>query len=205
MRLSDCVVRNRGARKPSPRGRGWLRSSRVRGYDLYREMVCCSIEARVRPSGLLGAGNIGCAPDLGHYPIEPFLHLFIGEAQLDITVTFNRRAPGFISLDLIEMMLAVELNGQAEVKTTEVRDESGDRNLPAKLQSAKFAVAQLLPKHVFGRRASRAQPPCNVDRAFSHGMQFEHRPLRSQPLTRLLRSHPLPLGEGLRPACEVKR
>ncbi len=231
MSLLEGVVLNRGARKPSPRGRGWLRSSRVRGYDdcclsdaarpsaqysnpspaasggtlSLWERVERLLKARIRLSRLLRTGNVDCALDFGHHPVEPFLHLIIGKPQFDKAMAFNRHTARFVSPGLIEMMLAIELDREAEIEATEIRDESGDRHLPTEFQSIELAVAQLLPKHVLGRGASCTQLSSDTDGAFDRRGQFDCQLRRSQPLTRLLRSHPLPQGEGLRSGWEVKR
>ena len=85
---------------------------------------------------------------------------------------------------------------EAEFVAAEVWEKTGDGRLATKLQSFKTPTAQLTPKQVFGRRASGAQTPCNLAWLLCHGRKSVAQIQRSQPLTRRLRRHPLPLGEG---------
>src|SRR5208283_1781408 len=105
-------------------------------------------------------------------PVEAFFHFVVSEPQLDKAMCFNKGPTHHISFDLIEMLFAINLDRQAEVVATKVCDEAGDRHLSAEFQSVEPAVAQLLPKHVFGRRAAGTQTSCNRGQSSSHHMQF---------------------------------
>ena len=165
---------------PSPKGRGLARS----------------LEAGMRRPRRMCTRDIRGSADFFDDPVEPFLNFVVGEAKLDEPVTFNDLAAGGIACDLIAMLLAVEFNRQPETIATEVRDVISDWALSAEFQSIKLPVAELSPKHVFGRRALGPQTPCNPGQSVRHAAQFERRNSRPQPLTRRLRRHPLPLGEG---------
>jgi hypothetical protein len=54
-----------------------------------------------------------------------------------------------------------------------------------------------LPKHILRQRALSPQTPRTPDWSFRHDRQSGRHGLRSQPLTRRLRRHPLPQGERL--------
>jgi hypothetical protein len=199
---------------PSPNGRGFARPDvgvpfqQERSQPLTRrpqEMGWArSFEAREWGSRRLRPSDIGRPTYFLDNPIKPFLHFVVGEAKLDEAMPLDQVPACLISFNPIEMMFAVHFDRQSEIMTTKVSDKSGDRHLSAKFQSIEPAVAKLLPKNIFGRRAPGTQTSCNRDQFFSHAFQFAHRDRRSQPLTRHLRWHPLPLGEGWA-RSEVKR
>ncbi|QXX74417.1 hypothetical protein MHY1_01229 [Methylovirgula sp. HY1] len=161
-------------------------------------------ETRMRRSRRVRTRNISSTPNFFDHPIESLLDLVIGETKLNEAVTFNNLAPGSIAPDLITMLLAVEFDRQSKVMATEIRDEITNWTLPTKLQSIEPAVTKLSPQHVLSRRAVGPQTSCYPYQSVRHARQFDRRNLRSQPLTRRLRRHPLPLGEGGHHA-EVKR
>lgn len=162
-----------------------------------------SLEAGMRRPRRMCTSNIHSSADFLDDPIEPLLDFVIGEPKLDEAVTFDDPTTRGVANDLITMLLAIEFDRQSEIIATEVRDEISDWALPTKFQSVEPPIAKLSPKHVFARRAVSPQTPCNPGQSVHHSAQFEHRNSRSQPLTRRLRRHPLPWGEGAH--TKVKR
>jgi len=114
---------------------------------------------KARMSGLhrSSASHIRSAPDFLDDPIEPLFNLIIGETEFYEAMDFDQLSPCEVTLDLIEVLPAIKLDGDAEIVATEVSDETGDRNLPSKFVPIKPAVSQLLPQHVFGGRALRTK------------------------------------------------
>jgi hypothetical protein len=155
---------------PSPKGRGFSRS----------------LETGMRRSWRMRTCDIRHSKNFFDDPIEPFFHFVIGEAELDETMQFDQSPACVVLRNLFEMLLAIDLDHQPEVVTAKVCDEAGDRHLSAKFQPVEPAVAQLLPKNIFARRAPGAQTPCDRDRCFGHQVQFAHPRWRSQYLFRHL-------------------
>ncbi len=166
---------------PSPSGRGLARSP----------------VARKRRPWYARASNIGSATDFFDHPIQPFLHFVVDEAKLDETVALDGCGARGIVLDLSEMLLTIEFDGEAQIIATEIRDKPRKRCLPPKLQSVEPMVSKLPPKQVFGRGAVSPQTTRDCDQPFDHAPQSDRRWRTSQPLTRRLRRYPLPPGEGL--------
>jgi len=122
-----------------------------------------SLEARQGRSRRAGARNIRCAKDFLQHPVQSLLHFVIGEAQLQIAVTFDRGAAGGVGKRLIRMMPAVEFDRERKAEAAEIDDVAIDRNLAPKLQTAESTAAQLSPKRLFGGRAVAAQTTRDVD------------------------------------------
>ncbi len=173
-----------GVRVPSPMGRGWPRSGRARGCGAGRSRgakpprlfplnpvlrtnplpmgegcraLPASIEAWRRRSRLPRSRNVRHAEDFLQHPVEPFLHLVIGEAEFEITVGLDRRASLRVGERLFGVMLPVEFDRQAEVVAAEIDDIAGDRRLPAKLQPVETRCAKFSPQECFGRGAFLAE------------------------------------------------
>jgi hypothetical protein len=145
-----------------------------------------SLETGMRRSWRMRTCDIRHSKNFFDDPIEPFFHFVIGEAELDETMQFDQSPACVVLRNLFEMLLAIDLDHQPEVVTAKVCDEAGDRHLSAKFQPVEPAVAQLLPKNIFARRAPGAQTPCDRDRCFGHQVQFAHPRWRSQYLFRHL-------------------
>jgi len=158
--------------------------------------LASSLISRIRRPRSTRPRDISRASNFFDNPVEPFLYFVIGEAKLDESMAFYKFAPRFIALDLIVMMFAVDLDRQAEVIATEIHDEAGDGHLPAKFHSVQPMRTKLLPENIFRRSALSAQTPRKCRRSLGHHSQFGWQPESSQPLTRRLRRHPLPPGEG---------
>jgi hypothetical protein len=173
---------------PSPNGRGFARP-RV-GVPFQQERLQSlsrrprSLEAGEWGSRRLRSSDIGRPTYFLDNPIKPFLHFVVGEAKLVEAMPLDQVPACLISFNLIEMLFAVHFDRQSEIMTTKVSDKSGDRHLSAKFQSIEPAVAKLLPKNIFGRRAPGTQTSCNRDQSFSHPIQIARRNRRPQPLTR---------------------
>jgi hypothetical protein len=161
--------------------------------------------------GSIGAGKrrprgscpryIRCSSYFLDDPIEPFFHFVVGEAKFEEPMSFDQRASRGILLDLFQMLLAIDLDRQTEVVAAEIGDEARNRRLPSEFQAIEPTPTKLLPKQILGRRALPAQASGNRGQAGRHAVSFAVDRRRSQPLTRPLRGHPLPLGEGLEPIC----
>ncbi len=156
-----------------------------------------SFEARMRRPLWTCAGDVDRLSNLFDDPIEPFLHLVIREANFNIAVSFDQLSACCVPFKLIEMMLAVDFDRQPKIEATKIRDKSCDGYLPTEFQSIESAATELLPSQIFGRRALCAKASRDADQTFGHRRQFGYQSGRSQPVTRLLRSHPLPQGEDL--------
>jgi hypothetical protein len=167
------------------------------GEGLLTWPVILSFVSRKRRPWGARASDVGSAANFFDDPVKPFLQFVIGETKLNETVALDRRAARGIALHLAEMMFAIEFDRQAKIVAAEIGDESSDRDLSTEFQSIELTTAKLLPKHVLGRSAVGPQTPRNFDSPFRHAPQSDHQRLRSQPLTRRLRRHPLPQGEGL--------
>jgi hypothetical protein len=195
-----------------PRGAG-----RMRGYDFSEltEIVTphppppaapspttgrgfvCSIDARKRWSRRARPRDIDRTANFFDHPVESLLHLVIGEAEFNEPMTFDGATARSIMFRLLDVMFAIKFNRQTKIVAAEVHDKARDRHLSAKFKPVQTAVAKLPPQHIFGRCAANTQVPRDLSETSAHIVKLERRGQRSQPLTRLLRSHPLPLGEGL--------
>jgi len=163
----------------SPLGRGWPRRGRERGYGFDRLRAPArprsfpltpvlrtdplplgegnanlfSVEAGKGRSRRARARNIGSAQNLLQHPVQSFFHVVVGEAQLQITMTFDQSAALGVGQRLVRVMFPVELDCQAEAVTAEVGDMAGDRDLTAKLESVESRSAQFAPENVFSAGA----------------------------------------------------
>ena len=172
----------RGA-QPSPLGRGWSRSGRVRGYaadrfnppsgprsfpltpDLRSDPLPLgkgatnpkSVEAGQGRSRRARTSEIRGAKNFLQHPIQSFFHLVIREAQFQITLTFDRSAARGVRKRLIRMMAAIEFYGETEAIAAEVCDISRNRNLPSKLEPMETRGAQFAPENFLGTRALAPQ------------------------------------------------
>lgn len=179
---------------PSPTGRGLGRL----------------FKTRIRRTHWTRPRDVRNATNFFHHPVKAFLDFFVAKPKLDEAVTFNGGASLCIALGLIEMLFAIHFDRQSEIETAKICDKSVNRHLAAKFEPVAAAITKLLPKQVFGRRASCPQASRNSGQPVGHAMKCEDNFSRSQPLTRRpqpsLRRlhklacvrHPLPLGEGQR-------
>lgn len=179
-----------------------LISSHQTARPLLPSMIDSFISRKRRPRRRR-ASDVRCSANFLDHPIEPFLHFVIGESKLDESVALNKFSTRQVAHYAFLVLSAVQFNRQTKIVATEVGDETGNWHLPAEFQSVEPPPPELLPKHVFGGGALFAQTPCNLDQSFGHPMEIGRRLPTSQPLTRRLRRHPLPQGEGWR--WEVKR
>ncbi|MCQ4188748.1 hypothetical protein, partial [Methylocystis suflitae] len=116
-----------------------------------------SVEAGQGRSRRLCASNIGGAKDFLQHPIQSFFHVVVGEAQFQITMTFDRSAARGVRKRLICMMAAIEFYGESEAVAAEVSDISRNRNLTAKLEPMETRSAQFAPEKSLGTRAIAPQ------------------------------------------------
>jgi hypothetical protein len=144
----------------------------------------------------VSARNVGCAFYLHQNPVEAFRYILVVKAQFKETVPFDRPPALAIALFLFNVLFAIEFDGQADVEATEVDNEAGDRDLPAKFQSVDTAIAQLRPQNFLSRGLPSAQGSREFCEAVRHKVEFPRQASKLQPLTRRLRRHPLPSGEG---------
>jgi hypothetical protein len=161
------------------------------------------VEAKDGRTHLIAAGRIEHAPDFLDDPIEPGAHVVIGEADLQVARGLDPFTPGGVKVRLLGVMDAIELDGEPGGFTGEIDDVAGDRDLPTEFPAVEPAIAELLPQQVLrgcplGTQAARG---CLDESRHSGvpGMRWREYADSSTPhtLTRLLRSHPLPQGEGL--------
>src|SRR6476661_8652638 len=96
-------------------------------------------------------GEVDGAVDFLHHPIETFVDLGVGEADLQISARFDNISPLPISFHLFGVMHAIQLDRQAQIDAGEVRDEAVDGNLPPEFEALAASAAQLLPE-AFQRR-----------------------------------------------------
>ena len=203
-----------GDARPSPGGRGWSRSDRVRGSGLPQDRNpsprCCaatlSLWERVKPRYSLHARkriarrprtrDVRGAQDFPHDPVQPRLHLVVGEPQFEIAVPLDRVASFAVGDRPQRMMWAVDLDREAEGKAGEIGDESCNRNLTAEFQAREPRTAQNVPQRVFRRGGCAAQFSRDGRQAVGHEVEDRVLRRRLQPLTRSLRDHPLRMGEG---------
>jgi|GEM_PF-2942413 len=116
-----------------------------------------SVETKQRRSRRLCASNIGGPKDFLQHPIQSFFHVIVGEAQFQITVTFDRSAARGVGKRLIGMMAAIEFDGESEAAAAEVCDISRNRSLTAKLVPMETRGAQFAPENFLGTRALAPQ------------------------------------------------
>ena len=203
-----------GGTRPSPRGRGWSRSDRVRGpqtpqdrnpsprcsaatLSLWERIETrCSVDAWIRIARHPCSRDISRAQDFPHDPVQPRLHLVVGEPQFEIAVPLDRVASFAVGDRPQRMMWAVDLDREAEGKAGEIGDESCNRNLTAEFQAREPRTAQNVPQRVFRRGGCAAQFSRDGRQAVGHEVEDRVLRRRLQPLTRSLRDHPLPMGEG---------
>ena len=203
-----------GGTRPSPGGRGWSGSDRVRGTQLPQDRSpsprCCaatlsrrervrtpfSVHAWKRIARRSRSCDIGGAQDFPHDPVQPRLHFIVGESQFEITVPLDRLASFAVGDRLQRMMWAVDLDRETEGKTGEIGDESCNRNLTAEFQARQPRTAQDVPQRVFRRGGGAAQFSRDGRQAVGHEVEDRVLRRRLQPLTRSLRDHPLRMGEG---------
>lgn len=152
--------------------------------------------AWVRRSRRFRPRNIRDTTNFFHHPVKPFFDFIVAEPKLQKAMTFDSGPSFRISCDLIKVLLAIDFDCKTQLETTEIGHESGNGYLPTKLESVAPSVTKLFPKQIFGRRASRSQTSRNSCQPVGHVTKCEDNFSRPQPLTRRLRRHPLPMGEG---------
>lgn len=179
--------------KPSPMGRGWPRSGRVRGYDAgilsprgypsppsFGATLTPLLRSDLRPQGegcarpalfdsrkgrprRSSARDIRSAPNLLNHPIETLFHLVVGESQFQIAMRLDSPRSHGVCKRLLGVMLAVEFDRQAEAVATEIDDIAGDGRLPSEFQSVEPRAAQLAPEDLLWARAVAAQSARDED------------------------------------------
>ncbi len=177
---------------PKAAGEGLRSTARFGGALPYSfdSRICGSRRPRLR--------DIRGAPNFLHHPVKPFPDFIVAKPKFDETMTFDGSAARRIARDSIEMLFAINFDRQPEVMAAEICNKSSDWYLSMKLEPVAATTTKLLPKQIFGRRASCPQTSRNSGQPVSHALKCEDDFSRSQPLTRRLRRHPLPQGEGQR-------
>ena len=144
------------------------------------------------------ARNFSRAANFREDPVETLFHVGIREAQFDEAVSFDFTSAFVVSDDSFRVMPAVEFDSQAEIEAAEIGDEAGNRDLPAKLDPIAATATQSRPQNFLGRGSVRTQISGKFLQCAGHDVEFPATPLKAQPLTPVLRTDPLPLGEGAR-------
>ena len=71
-------------------------------------------ESRIRWPRRSSARNVNSAANFFDHPVQPFLDLVIGEPQFKKSMAFDNLAPRRVNRELVFMLLAVNLDCQAE-------------------------------------------------------------------------------------------
>ncbi len=154
------------------------------------------IQTRQRLSHGIAPRDIQHPPYLFKHPGRAPGNIGIGEADFLVSGGLDRGGPQSVGFGLVGVMDPVKLDRQPRRLATKIDDEPGDRRLPPELPAVNATAAQFLPQPHFG--AGRGFPQVSGDCRFSlhHGPMVRADRRCNQPLTRSLRDHPLPRGEG---------
>ncbi len=162
-----------------------------------------SLEARKRRPRRARSRDVRRTSNFLDHPIQSLFHFVVSETKFEKAMTFDNFTACAVAFQLPGVMLSIELDRQPVFVAAKIGDTATNRDLPSKFQSIKASAAKLLPEHILRRGDAGTQLACNLDDTACHAAKFDIQLEALQPLTRPLRGHPLPMGEGLR--AEVKR
>jgi hypothetical protein len=97
--------------------------------------------------------------------LELMLDLLVGPAHHNVPCCLKRGCPYFITIGLVAMNLAVDLDNQMPLWTVEVGDKAAERMLAPEFEPVEPAIAHMLPQSgLSGRLLASKLTSANCDR-----------------------------------------